>query len=158
MEFDVENLEVRQLTLADLSAFILLIHLFNTVFEADQSAVNSEANLLELLSNNHFVAIAAFYENELVGGLTGYELPMYYSENSEIFLYDLAVKLEYQRRGIGIRLIDSLKEYCTKHGNNDFFVLAHTEDMHAIEFYRSTGGKSEEVVNFLYKAGRDRSD
>jgi hypothetical protein len=29
--------------------------------------------------------------------------------------------------------------------------MAHEEDEHAIEFYRSTGGKSEKVVNFLYQ-------
>ena len=152
MDFDVEKLEVRQLTPADLSAFILLIRLFNAVFESDESAISSETNLLKLLSGNQFVVIAAIYENELVGGLTAYELPMYYSENPEIFLYDLAVKREYQRRGIGKRLIHHLRDYCTKHGIHEFFVLAHAEDEHAVEFYRSTGGKSEEVVNFLYRA------
>ena len=29
--------------------------------------------------------------------------------------------------------------------------MAHEEDKHAIEFYRVTGGKSENVVNFLYE-------
>jgi aminoglycoside 3-N-acetyltransferase I len=154
MNFEVEKLKVRQLTQADLSAFILLIRLFNSVFETDESAIGSEMNLLKLLSNDNFVAIAAFYENEPVGGLTAYELPMYYSENSEIFLYDLAVKPDYQRRGIGKSLIRHLRDYCTDHGIHEFFVLAHAEDEHAVEFYRSTGGKSEEVVNFLYHAGR----
>ena len=39
-----------------------------------------------------------------------------------------------------------------KNGINEFFVLAHEEDEHAVEFYHSTGGKSEKVVNFLYAA------
>ena len=106
--------------------------------------------MLKLLSNTNFIAIAAFRENEIVGGLTAYELSMYYSDNSEIFLYDLAVKPEYQRMGIGKRLIHHLREYCVKNGIDEFFVLAHAEDEHAVEFYRSTGGKSEKVVNFLY--------
>ena len=76
---------------------------------------------------------------------------MYYSENSEIFIYDLAVKPEYQRMGVGKSLIHKLKEYCVENGIVEFFVLAHEEDEHAIEFYRSTGGKREDVVNFLYK-------
>ena len=94
--------------------------------------------------------MAAFYENEIAGGLTAYELPMYYSNHSEILLYDLAVKAEYQRMGFGKRLIHALKEYCIRNGINEFFVLAHEEDEHALEFYRSTGGKSEKVINFIY--------
>jgi aminoglycoside 3-N-acetyltransferase I len=152
MNFDVEKLEVRQLTQADLAVFSLLIRLFNTVFEADEAAIGSETTLSKLLSNNNFIALAAFYENELVGGLTAYELPMYYSDISEIFLYDLAVKSAYQRKGIGKSLIRYVRNYCTNHGINEFFVLAHAEDEHAVEFYRATGGKSEEVINFLYGA------
>jgi aminoglycoside 3-N-acetyltransferase I len=152
MNFDVEKLEVRQLTQADLAVFSLLIRLFNTVFEADEAAIGSETTLSKLLSNNNFIALAAFYENELVGGLTAYELPMYYSDISEIFLYDLAVKSAYQRKGIGKSLIRYVRNYCTNYGINEFFVLAHAEDEHAVEFYRATGGKSEEVINFLYGA------
>jgi aminoglycoside 3-N-acetyltransferase I len=153
MDFNVEPIQVRKLSQEDVSTFKLLIHLFNVVFEEDESAMSSDVNLFKLLSNNHFVAMAAFYQDELAGGLTAYELPMYSSDKSEIFVYDLAVKPEYQRRGIGKRLIQHLKEYCFENGIDEFFVLAHEEDIHAVEFYRATGGKSEKVVNFLYRTG-----
>ena len=152
MDFDPEKLEVRKLTQEDVSAFHSLVHLFNMVFEEDETAIGTEKNLLKLLGNRHFVAMAAFYEHEIAGGLTAYELPMYYSDHSEIFLYDMAVKPQYQRMGVGKRLIENLKEYCVKNGINEFFVLAHEEDEHALEFYRSTGGKSEKVINFIYEA------
>jgi len=151
MDLNNEKLEVRKLGQEDLAVFTLLVHLFNEVFEEDEPAVSSETSLSRILKHNSFVAMAAFYEGEIVGGLTAYELPMYYSENSELFIYDLAVKPEYQRMGVGKRLINKLKEYCVENGIVEFFVLAHEEDEHAIEFYRSTGGKSEDVVNFLYK-------
>ncbi len=153
MDFNTEHIVIRRLTQEDIPVFKLLIHLFNVVFGEDEAVIGSEAHLSKLLSNNHFVAMAAFYQNEIAGGLTAYELPMYSSDQSEIFLYDLAVKPESQRRGIGKRLILHLKEYCFKNGINEFFVLAHAEDLHALAFYRSTGGKSEKVVNFLYRAG-----
>jgi len=151
MDSNVGNIEVKKLSQGDVSAFKLLIHLFNVVFEEDESAIGSDVNLFKLLSNNHFVAMAAFDQYEIAGGLTAYELPMYSADRSEIFVYDLAVKPEYQRRGIGKRLIQHLKEYCFENGINEFFVLAHEEDIHAVEFYRATGGKSEKVVNFLYR-------
>jgi aminoglycoside 3-N-acetyltransferase I len=53
--------------------------------------------------------------------------------------------------GVGKELIRSLKEECSRNGIKEFFVMAHEEDEHAIEFYRSTGGTSEKVVNFLYE-------
>jgi len=142
--------EIKQLTKEDLSTFVSLINLFNLVFEEENPTIGSEANSQQLLDNNRFIAIVAFVEDKVVGGLTAYELPMYYSDSSEIFLYDLAVKAEYQRMGIGKRLLQSLKAHCIKHGIKEFFVMAHAEDEHAIEFYRATGGKSERVVNFLY--------
>ena len=152
MNLNPEKLEVRKLTEEDVPAFHSLIDMFNLVFEEAEPTVSSDTNLLRLLSNNHFVAIAALSENEVVGGLTAYELPMYTSEHSELFLYDLAVKPDYQRMGIGKSLIRSLKDYCTSEGIELFFVLAHEEDEHAIEFYHSTGGRSEKVINFLYEA------
>jgi len=148
------SIEIKHLTKEDLSKFTSLIHLFNMVFE-EESKIGSEANSLKLLNSKYFIALVALAENEVVGGLTAYELPMYYSNSSEIFLYDLAVKPQYQRMGIGKRLLQSLKEYCIKNGIKEFFVMAHEEDEHAIEFYRSTGGDSENVVNFLYKASEE---
>jgi aminoglycoside 3-N-acetyltransferase I len=148
----LEKLVIRQLTKEDLPAFKQLIHMFNVVFEESGQPTGSEAKLAQLLGMHQFIAIAAFFNTEVVGGLTAYELPMYYSENSEIFLYDLAVKPEFQRTGIGKRLIQELKKYCVTNGIKEFFVLAHEEDGHAIEFYHATGGRSEKVVNFLYEA------
>ena len=124
--------------------------MFNVVFEEENPTVGSEANSLRLLDDNRFIAIVALAAKEVVGGLTAYELPKYYSDSSEIFLYDLAVQPEYQRMGIGKGLLQSLKEYCFKNGIKEFFVMAHEEDAHAVEFYRATGGKSEKVVNFIY--------
>lgn len=154
MNPNTQKFEIKRLTKEDLSAFNSLIDMFNLVFE-EEPKIRTETHSLKLLGRNDFIAIAAISENQVVGGLTAYELPMVYSDYSEIFLYDLAVKSEYQRMGIGKRLIQNLKEYCIKNGIKEFFVLAHEEDEHAIEFYRATGGKSERVVNFLYETGEE---
>lgn len=142
--------QIKRLTEEHLTDFQALVSLFNMVFD-EESKIGSETHLLKLLSNKDFIALAAVAENKIVAGLTAYELPMYYSDSSEIFIYDLAVKPEYQRMGIGKELIQSLKSHCIQAGIKEFFVMAHEEDEHAIEFYRSTGGKSEKVVNFLYE-------
>jgi aminoglycoside 3-N-acetyltransferase I len=150
MHQNAKSVEFRQLAAEDLSTFHLLIDLFNLVFEEENPTVGSEAGLLRLLNRNDFIVIVAIDENKVVGGLTAYELPMYYSDSSEIFLYDLAVQPEYQRMGVGKGLLQSLKKHCLEHGIKEFFVMAHEEDEHAIEFYHATGGKNEKVVNFVY--------
>jgi aminoglycoside 3-N-acetyltransferase I len=155
MEQNAKPFEIKQLTKEDLSTFNSLIKLFNLVFEEENPTIGSEANSLRLLDDNRFIAIVALTENEVVGGLTAYEFPKYYSDSSEIFLYDLAVKPGYQRMGIGKKLLQNLKEYCIENGIREFFVMAHEEDKHAIEFYHTTGGKSEKVVNFIYEVVED---
>lgn len=153
---DKKGLEITVLAQKDLSIFKSMLNLFNIVFEEEERIVGSDTHLLKLLSNNQFIAIAAISDSEVVGGVTAYKLPMAYSDRSEIFLYDMAVKSEFQRMGIGKRLIESLKEYCIKNKIEIFFVMAHEEDGHAIEFYHATGGKSEKVVNFLYEVFEEK--
>ena len=148
---ETKTIETRRLHETDLSLFKSLIDLFNIVFEEERSNIGNDAHLSGLLGDPHFIAMVALAEKEVAGGLTAYELPMYYADHSEVFVYDLAVKPEYQRMGIGKQLIRSLKAECRRNGVEEFFVLAHEEDEHAIEFYHSTGGKSERVVNFLYE-------
>lgn len=145
------SIEIKHLTKENISEFTSLIHLFNTVFE-EESKIGSEANSLRLLKDKAFVALVAVDGDTVVGGLTAYELPMYYSDSSEIFLYDLAVGSDHQRMGIGKQLLHRLREHCLANGIKTFFVMAHEEDIHAIEFYQATGGKGEKVVNFLYES------
>lgn len=151
----LKNLEIKQLKQSDTDTFMAMIEMFYTVFE-EEPAIGSKAHLRRLLTDPQFVAIAALLEGEVAGGLTAYTLPMYYSDSSEVLLYDMAVKPEYQRMGIGKALLRRLKEYCREKGVGEFFVLAHEEDEHAIEFYRSTGGRGEQVVNFLYDVDEDQ--
>ena len=151
-----KTFEIRKLASQDLAEFRSLIDLFNHVFEEMQPVAASDSHLQRLLSSRAFIALAAFFENEVVGGLTAYELPMYQHDSSEILLYDLAVRPDFQRRGIGQGLIRHLKEYCSRQGIQEFFVLVHEEDEHAIEFYRATGGKGERVINFVYEADASR--
>lgn len=151
MNGEPNPIEIKRLNESDLRFFKSLIDLFNSVFEEDRSNIGNDPNLSGLLDDPHFIVMAALAEQEVIGGLTAYELPMYYADHSEVFVYDLAVKTEHQRMGIGKELIRSLKAECSRKGVREFFVLAHEEDEHAIEFYRSTGGKSERVVNFLYE-------
>lgn len=146
----MSDIKIRKLTEKDVSAFEALLHLFNHTFEEERT-LSDTTHLTALLNDPRFIVIAAFSGEEILGGLTAYELPLYYGNETEIFLYDMAVHPDHQRKGIGKQLLEFLKDYCAKNKINTFFVLAHEEDVHALEFYHATGGQREHVANFLYE-------
>lgn len=103
------------------------------------------------MSKPSFHAIVAIDEGKVIGGLTAYELERYYTDKSELYIYDIAVKVEYQNRGVGKELIDYLKEYSTNNGIETIFVQAHSDDEQAVRFYQSTFGNSEKVDHFNFE-------
>jgi ribosomal protein S18 acetylase RimI-like enzyme len=126
-----------------------LVRLYAEVFETQSFTMPSAGYLQALLEKEHVMFFTALSGGEVVGGLTAYVLPSVYFEKSEIYIYDLAVATEYQRKGIGRQLINALKEYC-KEAGREIFVQADIEDQHAIDFYKATGGRSEDVIHFSY--------
>ncbi len=134
----------------DIELFIELVELLNEVFE-ESSEVASARQLRKLLDKPDFLAITAIKEGKVIGGLTAYELERYYTDKSELYIYDIAVKKEFHNQGIGKELIAYLKDYATKNGIESVFVDAHAEDEQAIKFYESTIGKGEKVQHFSFE-------
>jgi aminoglycoside 3-N-acetyltransferase I len=134
----------------DIEQLIELVKLLNEVFE-EPDKVASERQLKRLLNKPDFHAIAAIREGKIIGGLTAYELEQYYTDKSELYIYDIAVKKEFHNQGIGKALIAYLKDYSTKNGIEAIFVEAHSEDEQAVKFYESTMGNSEKVDHFNFE-------
>jgi aminoglycoside 3-N-acetyltransferase I len=147
------DITTKQLTAADTGLFTGLLQLFEEVFEMKGLIIPNEDYLKKLLQREDFIVFVAAYENVIVGGLTAHILPSYYSASSEIYIYDIAVKTNYQRQGIGEKLILALTEYCSKNGYQSFFVQADEKDAHALDFYHSTGGIAKNAVHFNYWVG-----
>jgi len=145
-----QSFQVKRLQKEDVPIFRQLILLFNEVFETNKDVIPRESYLLDLLNKPSFHAYVILIENEVVGGLTAYELINSSFEGIEMFIYDIAIKPAFQRKGLGKQLIASLKEYCRENNIGTIFVEAHESDKHAIDFYHSTGGKAEKVVHFNY--------
>ncbi len=103
-----------------------------------------------MLSKTEFMAFVATMEHEVVGGLTVYILDQYYKDQPLAYIYDLAVSERFQRRGVGTKLIDFLKDYCRARGFEEIFVQADVVDEYALKFYRSTGITEEEEVRHFY--------
>jgi aminoglycoside 3-N-acetyltransferase I len=108
-------------------------------------------NYLELLlARSEFWAFAALSDGAVVGGLTAHTLQMTGFEGAEVFLYDIAVHPDYQRRGLGQGLVNMLRSEARNQGIDTVFVAVDDEDTHALNFYRSLGGVASKVTIFEF--------
>lgn len=142
--------QIKRLTSKDVLLFQELVVLFQSVFEVENIQSLPHDKLNNLLEKPNFSEHVALLEKQVIGGLTAYELPMYYGDYTEMFIYDIAIAPAFQRKGVGKQLIENLKEYCSQNGIKEMFVPVHEEDIDALHFYQSTGGKAEKVVHFTY--------
>ena len=147
---DTTKFEIIKLGMHNAVELEKLVQVFHEVFEMQAQDPPKQAYLKKLLENKSFIVFVIKYNGVIVGGLTSYELPISYSEFSELYIYDLGIKSEFQRRGLGKLLIMELQKYCSNNNIQTFFVEAQEGDKHAVDFYHSVGGKSEKVFHFNF--------
>lgn len=150
-----QTLTIRRLGLGDEAVARELFAMMAAVFdEGGRSDRLALEYVRALLARTDFYAVAALEGNAVVGGITGHVLPMTRDESSELFIYDLAVRADRQRRGVGRALVEALTGIAAAEGVATSFVAADDEDAHALSFYRSIGGESAPVTMFTFAAER----
>ncbi len=108
-----------------------------------------ESYLSKLLAKRSFYVLVAYKNKELAGGLTAFELDMYKNRSSEMFLFEIGVKKEYRRLGVGKLLIEHLKKLALKKKMKLLFVLTSHDNLPAQKLYQSVGGVSQQDIFFL---------
>lgn len=147
----MENINIRKLAEDDIQTFVGIVAVFEDVFSMNNFVMPPRDHLQQLLQQKgFFVFVATDSNDEVVGGLTAYTLIQYYSTRPLVYIYDLAVKHQMQRQGIGTMLMNAIIDYCTNQGMEEVFVQADVVDQHAVDFYAATGGIPENVIHFYY--------
>lgn len=144
------ELRTQRLTTDDRDLARRLFAMMTEVFEEPGAAL-SNAYLDALLARPEFWAMAALSGDDVVGGVTAHALPMTRAETTELFIYDVAVRADHQRRGVGRQLLTQLRQAASAAGINDAFVPADNEDTHALDFYRALGGLAAPVTIFTFQ-------
>lgn len=144
-------LEIKKLDTTNIDQFIALIYLFEEVFEMKNFILPPKEHLQYVLDRPGFFVFVAIQDNQIVGGLTAYTFEQYYAQKPLAYVFDLAVKAQFQRKGIGKKLMAAITSFCQQIGYEEVFVQADKVDDYALDFYRSTPiTNEEEVVHFYY--------
>lgn len=138
---------IKRLRTGDREQARTLFTLMAGVFETGIEPLSDEY-LGGLLGREGFWALAAFVDDTIVGGLTGHALPVTRTAAHELFVYDIAVQPDQQRKGVGRALLRDLQAQALAAGIRELFVLADNEDRHALDFYRALGGHATPVTMF----------
>ena len=147
---DISNrIEYFQLNENNLDEIIKLLKLYENVFEMEPFEYPTHDYLEKILKNQDIIFMAAKYEDEIIAGLTAHILASVYSKSNEVYVYDLAVHQDFQRKGIGTTLLKKLKKIICDKGDKEIFLQADIEDKYAIDFYKKIGGVPENVLFFL---------
>jgi aminoglycoside 3-N-acetyltransferase I len=137
--------EIRRLRTGDRDLARRLFAMMERVFEGEPGELG-DAYLDDLLAHEAFRAFAALEGGDVVGGLTAHVLPMTRSESFELFVFDVAVREDRQRRGVGRLLMEAAR----RDAAGDVFVAADADDSHALDFYRVLGGEEAPAVIFTF--------
>lgn len=160
MSNDPSSATVKQLSQTDLELARSLLDVFGAAFEDEttyDASASSDAYLKKLLTRQHFIALVALVDGEVVGGLAAYEMEKLEQERSEIYIYDLAVLENHRRKHIATRLINAVREIAASRGAWVVFVQADHGDDPAIALYSGLGTRAD-VLHFDIAVADDEKD
>lgn len=122
-----------------------LMNVFALVFESECDT--TDLYIESMLANHNCVIFCAVAESRIIGGLVAFEMTPIHG-TKELYIYDIAVHPDFQKRGVGKKLIEAIKEEARVRGVGTIFVEAESEDEGAVAFYRAIGGEEVAVNHF----------
>lgn len=145
------ELKIRRLLTGDEHVAADMFAMMSDIFDEGGEGERLDVDYVRsLLARADFFAVGALEGSVVIGGVTGHVLPMTRSCSSELFIYDLAVRADRTRRGVGRALVATIREMAAAEGIATSFVAADDEDAHALSFYRAVGGDGVPVTMFTF--------
>ena len=103
----------------------------NLIDEFDYEFHNSK-NLF-MINSEEFSVYFIFAENEIAGYLI-------LQHKKPLYVQSLYLLPEFQRKGIGRKTFEFIRENCRKEGTKKFYLGCHPENKNALAFYKKMGG------------------
>lgn len=134
---------IKRLTKKDSNAAVSAA---NTFYNDSMSVERAE----KFLSNPSNYFLVAFLDKKAAGFVMGYQLDCWHKDKKEMLLYDIEVLKQFRRHGIGTMLIESLKDFATKDGFEELWLLTNKSNKAAMEFYKRSGGLQKDNDDTLF--------
>ncbi|OJV94041.1 MAG: hypothetical protein BGO39_06940 [Chloroflexi bacterium 54-19] len=97
----------------------------------------------KFLANPDNALFLAFVGERVAGFLTGYRLQRLDKNRAEVLLYEIEVREEFRRQGIGKKLIGALNAWAAETGAFQTWVLTYSDNTAAMALYKSMDGEED---------------
>lgn len=144
------DISIIRLTAGDVNRMKALNALFGRAFDDYAHYLADPPDddyLARILALEHVIALVAYLDETMAGGIVAYELDKLEQNQREIYLYDLAVEEAQRRRGVATALIERLRRIASERGARVVYVQAEHGDDPAIALYEKLGVR-EDVMHF----------
>lgn len=145
VEIDKIDYICRRLTTKDMKMLMDM----NTNFRENLICYN---NALIFLNNPNNWIFAAIYNDTIIGFAYGYELNRLNNIGNMLYMHEVGIMEEYQRKGIGFRMMSELKEECKGKNICRIFLSTYQNNVGANALYKKLGGAVSDESQ-----GNDRS-
>lgn len=108
-----------------------------------------------LLGDPRTLMLVAFDGELPVGFVLAHELPRRHGARAKLFVYEIDVAEDHQRRGIASALLARLAALARERGIPAGFVLTQPDNDPANALYRRAGGTSSTVVQWDFRYAAD---
>lgn len=102
------------------------------------------------LADPNNVWLLAYFDDQVAGVLTGYQLQKYDARQKESLLYEIETKPDFRRQGIGKQLIEAFLELSRQDNSHEAWVLTDADNASARQLYRSMQPSKEESDIIMY--------
>lgn len=141
----MERREFRKLSLSDLYIVLQMEKDFRNGFIVEENARQF------LLNSNNWI-FACIQGKRIIGFAYGYELNRLDNKGNMLYIHEVGVLPEYQRQGIGFKILTDIKNLCKLTGICRFFLFTQKSNIAACALYEKAGGEktSDENDNVTY--------
>jgi len=143
--------EIRKLTASDGDLALALMKAWHADEPDDNPEFPDRTRTADLIAQDTFHAYVALVNGEVVGGLTAYELPMFYQSSREVFLYEVGVRDTFRRKGMARALVEALQETCREKEIKTIYVATELQNFAARKLYETTGAEVEILPWYTYQ-------
>lgn len=109
------------------------------ITEVNLRSVKDDSAILSFLKNRNNFLLLAIQNDQVLGSLNGYSLQHPHSLQPQFLLYEIDVRPEQRRKGIGQALINEFIKEARDANAFEIWVLSNEANSAAIELYKKCG-------------------